>query len=239
LAQHLESIKEAASEAGSKPPEVRRERSRLISTAVNGEAAKGYDLVLVGASGQKRGIRGQKLEDLVAGAPCHVAIVKSRGEPGPFRRLLVPVDGGFPSRVAMEFAVRYAEGAGPAAEVTFAIVMERTMHSEPPLAELDTVPTRARRKSIIVGIGALTEPGGLDKLSPVFKATKVRSRVVAVDGGSGGGVLEHAGSGTHDLLVLGAEHRAIHHRLFFGYDNERLVEASPIPVVLLVPKVPA
>jgi len=39
------------------------------------------------------------------------------------------------------------------------------------------------------------------------------------------------------MVVLGAEHRAIHYRLFFGYDNEKLVEDSQITVVLIVPKV--
>ena len=41
------------------------------------------------------------------------------------------------------------------------------------------------------------------------------------------------------LVVLGAENRAIHYRLFFGYDNEKLVEESRITVVLIVPKVQA
>jgi hypothetical protein len=168
-----------------------------------------------------------------------VAIIKQRGaSSGPFKRLLVPVDGSFLSRVGIEFAIRYAEGAGPDAEVTFAIIAETMGEDEPRLGAIDTAPTvRAQRKSIILGIGSLAQEGGLDKLSPVFKATKVKTRLLAVDGGMGGSVLAHAQSGAHDLLVLGAEHRAIHHRLFFGYDNERLVEESTTSVVLLVPKV--
>jgi hypothetical protein len=39
------------------------------------------------------------------------------------------------------------------------------------------------------------------------------------------------------MVVLGAEHRALHHRLFFGYDNEKLVEEGRVTVVLVVPKV--
>jgi hypothetical protein len=51
--------------------------------------------------------------------------------------------------------------------------------------------------------------------------------------------LAEANSGKYDMVVLGAEHRAIHYRLFFGYDNEKLVEESRITVVLVVPKVRA
>jgi len=243
LQQHLDEIRSVASEASLKAPEVRKAQSRLVSTAVNSEAAKDYDLILTGASGTKRGIRGQKLEDLVSGAPCHVAIVKHRGaSSGPFKRLLVPVDGSYLSRVGIEFAIRYAEGAGPDAEVTFAIITEPAEEERrvrpSSLDMLDTPSTGSRRrKSIILGLGTLAQEGGLDKLSPVFKATKVKTRLIAVDGAAGGSVVEHARSGSYDLLVVGAEHRAIHHRLFFGYEKERLVEESLISVVLLVPKV--
>jgi nucleotide-binding universal stress UspA family protein len=41
--------------------------------------------------------------------------------------------------------------------------------------------------------------------------------------------------GQYDLVVLGAENRAIQHRLFFGYDNERLIRATRVPVVVVVP----
>jgi hypothetical protein len=37
-------------------------------------------------------------------------------------------------------------------------------------------------------------------------------------------------------MVLGAENRAIHYRLFFGYENEKVVEESNVTVVLVVPK---
>ena len=46
-------------------------------------------------------------------------------------------------------------------------------------------------------------------------------------------ILSEANSGKYDMIVLGAEHRAIHYRLFFGYDNEKLVEESRITVVLV------
>ena len=46
-----------------------------------------------------------------------------------------------------------------------------------------------------------------------------------------------AQTGNYDLVVLGAENRAIQHRLFFGYDNERLIRAAEVPVIVVVPNV--
>ena len=42
-------------------------------------------------------------------------------------------------------------------------------------------------------------------------------------------------TGGYDLIVVGAENRAIQHRLFFGYENERLIRGTLIPVVVVVP----
>jgi len=244
LDHHLDEIKHIAVSAGLLAPEVKRETSRNVAASIQTEATRDYDIVLTGASEEKRGIRGQKLESLVSKAPCHIAIVKHRGAvTGAFRSLLVPVDGSFLSRVAIEFAVRYAEGAGPGTEVTFAIATEDaaaspSQSSLPSAASLESAPTiRARQQSMILGVGSLADKGGLEKLSPVFKATKVKTNIVVTDGAAGGSILGRASSGDYDLLVLGAEHRAIHNRLFFGYEKERLLEECTITVALLVPKV--
>jgi Kef-type K+ transport system membrane component KefB/nucleotide-binding universal stress UspA family protein len=242
LAQHIDTIKAGAKEVGAKEPEVRREAARDVSEAINAAASKGYDIILTGASGDKHAIRGKKLEELVMGAPCHVAIVKNRGEARVFRRLLVPVDGSFSSRAGVEFAVRYAEGAGPETEVTFAIPTEQEPLQEKFQTGMhDTTPlllVRKPRDSLLLNVGTLAQ-GGLDKLSPVFKATKVRTHLVTTGRESGDSVARRVLTGRYDLLVMGVESRAIHHRLFFGYENERLVEECPIPVVIVVAKVAA
>src|SRR6185503_19973089 len=103
--------------AGVPAPEVRRQTSRDVVRTIGNESAKGYDLMLVGASEQRRGIREEKLEKLIAEAPCHVAIDKQKGSNGAIgQRLLVPIDDSFFSRVAVEFAIRYAEGASEGSE---------------------------------------------------------------------------------------------------------------------------
>jgi Kef-type K+ transport system membrane component KefB/nucleotide-binding universal stress UspA family protein len=255
LAQHLEKVRAMASVAGVPAPEVRKQTSRDVVRAIENESSKGYDVMLVGASESRRGVRGEKLEKLVAEAPCHVAIVKHRGGPnGAFgRRLLVPIDGSFFSRVAVEFAIRYAEGVGEGSEVTIAVVTERgggsirpespNLRAAPITGRNMTAVAPGRSNSVMLMMDSLAQDGGLEKLSPVFKATKIRTRVIVRQPTETGPdrlpILSEANSGKYDMVVLGAEHRAIHYRLFFGYDNERLVEESRITVVLVVPKVRA
>jgi adenosyl cobinamide kinase/adenosyl cobinamide phosphate guanylyltransferase/cobalamin synthase len=48
-------------------------------------------------------------------------------------------------------------------------------------------------------------------------------------------IAEEVDRGHYDLVVVGAENRAIQHRLFFGYENERLIRGTRIPVVVVVP----
>jgi Kef-type K+ transport system membrane component KefB/nucleotide-binding universal stress UspA family protein len=258
IAQHLDKVRAMASAAGVPSPDVRKQTSRDVVRTIGNECAKGYDLMLVGASEQRRGIRGEKLEKLIAEAPCHVAIVKHKGQNGASgafgRRLLVPIDGSFFSRVALEFAVRYAEGAGEGSEVTMALVTERAagkrgQSSIPPPAHVPitgrsvTAAAPGRANSVMLMVDSLAQDGGLEKLSPVFKATKVKTRVIVRQPSEAGPdrlpILSEVNSGKYDMVVLGAEHRAIHYRLFFGYDNEKLVEESRVTVVLVVPKVRA
>jgi nucleotide-binding universal stress UspA family protein len=251
IGQHLDALRKLAISIKTAEPEVRRQSNRDVVETIQQESSKGYDLVMVGASEAKRGMRGEKLEKLVAEAPCHVAIVKKRGATdGPFSKILVPVDGSFFSRVAVEFAIRYAEGVGDSAEVTLAIetdgeptfgpspssALSPVGHSTP--APAPTAPGRSN--SLLLMAGELSKDGGLEKLSPIFKATKVKTRVVVKGPADRTSdrlpILDEANAGSYDLMVLGAENRAIHYRLFFGYQNEKVVEESKMTVVLVVPK---
>ena len=233
LAQHLDKIKAMATADGTHAPVTSQRVARDVAGIIKDEATKGYDMIFVGASAARRGVRGEMLEKLVDNSPCHVAIVKHRGyNDQPPKKILVPIDGSFVSRAAIEFAVRYAEGAGDAAEVTVVYVAENRADERPTAAAGDGFDSALR------AMIALSKEGGLEKLSPVFKTTKVKTTVLVKDPDSRTPpVLAEAASGKYDLIVLGAENRAIHHRLFFGYDNERLVEESGISVVLVVPRV--
>src|SRR5262249_11382058 len=149
---------------------------RDVAGVIKDEGSKGYDLIFVGASASRRGVRGEMLEKLVDGAPCHVAIVKHRGidDQAP-RRILVPVDGSFVSRAGIEFAVRYAEGVGNGAEVTVVYVAENRADERATTQGADGFDSALR------AMIALSKGGGLEKLSPVFKTTKVKTTVLVKD----------------------------------------------------------
>ncbi len=244
VAAQLDEIRRHALEARMEAPETRRVSKRDVPDAINGEAAKGYNLILIGASDTRSGVHGEKLERLVAEAPCHVVIVKNVSDaPGPYQHLLVPVDGAFYSRTALEFAIRYAEGVGNGADVTIALITEAESSGPsmaPLIASRNTPAAQAgsRATSVMLMVEALAKEGGLEKLSPVFKATKVKTHVI-VRKATGGGhpLLSETRSGRYDLIVLGAERRAIHYRLFFGYETERLLEQCPVTTALVVPRI--
>ena len=70
----------------------------------------------------------------------------------------------------------------------------------------------------------------------VFRASQIKPSVIhlAFEPGSNA-VAQAVEKGRYDLVVLGAENRAVQHRLFFGYENERLIRATRVPVVVVVP----
>jgi hypothetical protein len=46
-----------------------------------------------------------------------------------------------------------------------------------------------------------------------------------------------AATGDFDLVVIGAEHRAIKARPFFGHDNERLLAHTDVATVIVMPNI--
>jgi nucleotide-binding universal stress UspA family protein len=76
----------------------------------------------------------------------------------------------------------------------------------------------------------------LQRISIAFRASDVKPNILhlAFDPRSSA-IADEVDRGHYDLIVLGAENRAIQHRLFFGYENERLIRGARIPVVVVVP----
>jgi nucleotide-binding universal stress UspA family protein len=228
--QDLAALKNLA--PGSLAPEVKRVLAPQVATGICEEATtRSTDIILLGSNRQGGDIGGALIEEVVAHAPCHVAVMRAL-EPRPvYQRIFVPVDGGVASRLAVEFAHRYAENVG--AELTLAMLTEQRPQAiayadisgvRPPLGSGDPMPDPAKEE--------------LERISIVFRASTVKPNVItlAYDPLSSA-VTREAQTGRYDLVVLGAENRAIQHRLFFGYDNERLIRATKVPVIVVVPNV--
>jgi nucleotide-binding universal stress UspA family protein len=212
--------------ANGKPPELAQISGATIARAICDEARRGYDLVVLG-SGEGTSIGGAIVEEVVSSAPCHVAIMRAPAgaAAATYRNILVPVDGSVASRVAVELALRYAEGSG--ADLSLALLTERR--------------PQAAVYSDVSGTHVPVEAQGaseheLERISVVFRASTLKPSILhmAYDPRSSS-IAEALEKGTYDLVVLGAENRAIQHRLFFGYENERLIRASRVPVLVVVP----
>lgn len=212
--------------AGDHAPQVARARGPAVGRIIC-EQARGSDLIVVG-SGEGPSIGGPVVEQVVADAPCHVAILKAGpGGPTQYRRLLIPVDGGIGSRVAVELALRYAENTG--AELMLAVMTERRPQAA---AYADISGTHPAAEAPASGEEELA------RISVVFRASAVKPNVMhlAYDPRNSP-VAQAVEKGNYDLVVLGTENRAVQHRLFFGYENERLIRAARVPVVVVVPNV--
>jgi nucleotide-binding universal stress UspA family protein len=219
----MESLRQLAN---GKQPELGQVSGEGVARAICDEAKRGYDLIAIG-SGDGPSIGGPIVEEVVASAPCHVAIMKAPAGTAAttYKSILVPVDGGVASRMAVELALRYAEASG--ADLDLAVLTERR--------------PQTAAYSDLSGMHLPVEASGtseaeLERISVVFRASKLKPSILhlAYDPRSSA-VAQAIERGTYDLVVLGAENRAIQHRLFFGYENERLIRAARVPVVVVVP----
>ena len=221
--QHLSLLKEQGT--ARLAPEIKKVLAGDVSRAICDEASTcGADLIMLGSSRQDD-IGGALIEEIVEHAPCHVAIMRGSASRAKHQRIFVPVDGSVAARLAVEFALRYAENIG--AELTLAIITERRPQA---IAYADTSGARP-------GSDTATD-ADLERVSVVFRASALKPHIVrlAYDPLSSA-VTTEARTGHYDLVVLGAENRAIQHRLFFGYDAERLIRATRVHVIVVVPNV--
>jgi Kef-type K+ transport system membrane component KefB/nucleotide-binding universal stress UspA family protein len=223
VSQHLEGLKALA---GARPLEVRQRSAPTVPRAICEEARRGHDLIVIG-SGEGPSVGGAVVEEVVSQAPCHVAIMKTprQAPPSAFRNILVPVDGSVASRTAVELALRYAESAGAA--LSLAVLTERRPQAA---GYTDMSGTHATAEI------RTTSDEELERISVVFRASTLKPTILhlAYDPRSSA-IAQALEKGQYDLVVLGAENRAIQHRLFFGYENERLIRATRVPVVVVVP----
>jgi Kef-type K+ transport system membrane component KefB/nucleotide-binding universal stress UspA family protein len=210
--------------AGDKAPEIAQARGLAIAPTICEEAARGCDLIIIG-SGEGPSVGGPVVEQVVGAAPCHVAILKTPAFASEYQKLLVPVDGSIGSRLAVELAIRYAETTG--AELTLAVLTERRPQAA---AYADMSGTHVLEESPATGDEELA------RISVVFRASAVKPSIIhlAFDPRSSP-VAQEVEKGRYDLVVLGTENRAVQHRLFFGYENERLIRAARVPVLVVVP----
>jgi len=230
LQEHLDLIKAYADEKQARV-DVRRSAEHDAAAYICREAAQGgFDLILVGA-GIKNPLRSAVTTGLLDGAPCTVGIVRGRGSIEDCKRILVATNGSFFSRAALEVAILYAEKIG--ATVTVLCTMEDERVSDGAELEHET-------SALEEGFRRMMATTLLTQLSPLLMKTTVRVNVIVSDGENPTPhVIAEARAGLYQMLVVGAENRAVQHRLSVGYDVEKIVNEASCTVMVVVPKISA
>jgi Kef-type K+ transport system membrane component KefB len=190
--------------------------------AILDEAAKGYDLLAMGAPVLGAGssyLFGSLVDELVRLAPCPSLVFTARIPRWPPRTIMVPTGGSEPAAraAALAFAL-----AGEETEVLLYHVIDPELATEMSAARVGSV---AVRMEIAEGIvNELKEKGaGLG----VQVATEVTMGGSTVDN-----LVERARDEV-DLIVLGTGVRAGSPRLFLGPKVERLLSEAPCSVIVL------
>jgi Kef-type K+ transport system membrane component KefB/nucleotide-binding universal stress UspA family protein len=228
LQEHLDLIKAYADEKQARV-DVRRSAEPEPAAYICREAAQGgFDIILVGA-GIKNPLRSAVTTGLLDGSPCAVGIVRGRGSIEDCKRILVATNGSYFSRAALEVAILYAEKVG--ASVTVLYTMEPERAADQAVDQGTAIEDGFRR---MIATTLLTQ------LSPMLTRTQAKVNVIVREAENATPqVLAEARAGLYQMLVVGAENRAVQHRLSVGYDVEKIVNEAPCTVMVVVPKISA
>jgi Kef-type K+ transport system membrane component KefB/nucleotide-binding universal stress UspA family protein len=191
------------------------------------EARRGYDLVLLGASGYRHPLGGAYIEEMLAAAPTHLAIIKARGEQLKYKHLLVPTNGEGDTQLAIEFAAMYAEDAG--ARMTL-------FHTIPPPEH----PRRLFRRSY-TPLDENTLKMMADTLVWELRPRRAKSELqidarVAEEERPIHALLREAQRGSYDLLIISAPLRTIRPPYLLDPATEQIVNEAPCTVIVITPQ---
>jgi nucleotide-binding universal stress UspA family protein len=156
-----------------------------------------------------------------------MGILRAEGALPQMKRILVATNGSYFSGAAVEMALRYAENVDGHVTVLYWMEAEQATneYSAPP-----TLFEQNFRRMMATTV--------LLSMTPLLGTTTARvSVVVAESEQPTPPVIAEVQGGLYDLLVVGAENRAVLHRLSVGYDCDRIVDEAPCTVLVVVPKV--
>lgn len=201
----------------------RRKTADPVAAIVD-ESRLGYDLLVLGASGDSSdgGLVSTIVDRVLASVPIPTIVVRLPGVTAPFppRRILVPVTASRSSRAAEELAYSLAREIGGSA------VALHVVTSDPGnglwLADRSL---RDSMQTAIELVGASRAFGarlGADVDTSVKVSSQAEKEIVDV-----------ANSDGVDLLVLGAANRPLTERPFFGHRVRTIIENARIPVAIV------
>jgi len=190
--------------------------------AILDEAAKGYDLLAMGAPVPDAGsshLFGSLVNEVVRLAPCPSLVFTARSPRWPPRTILVPIGGSEPASraAALAFSV-----AADQTEVLLYHVVDPELATEVPTGRAGSAATRLK-----AGEGMVNELKEVGLRLGAKVATEVSMEGTTVD------TLVNRARDNVDLIILGTRVRAGSSRLSLGPKVERLVTESPCSVIVL------
>jgi nucleotide-binding universal stress UspA family protein len=192
------------------------------SKAIVTEAAKGYDLLVLGAPesiGESEHVFSSVVDEVVRLAPCPSLVFRAGHGQWPPRRIMVPTSGSATGRRAAELAFALAGEDGDV--LAFHVVDAAsttgmgTGRSSSPAVRLEI------GQEVVEDLRLLGETFGVNVATEVMIWNETTS-----------GIVERAGRDI-DLIVVGTSLRAGSRRLYLGAKVERLLAESPCPVIIL------
>lgn len=191
--------------------------------AILDEAAKGYDLVAMGAPVPGAGssyLFGSLVDEVVRLASCPSLVFTARSPRWPPRTILVPTGESEPASraAALAFAL-----AGEETQVLLYHVVDPELATETSAARVGS----GRAVRMEMGEGIVNELREEGMRLGVNVATEVTMGETTVDN------LVDRARGDIDLIVLGTRVRAGSSRLYLGPKVERLVAEAPCSVIVL------
>ena len=192
------------------------------SKAIVTEAAKGYDLLVLGAPeriGKTEHVFSSVVDEVVRLAPCPSLVFRAGRGQWPPRRIMVPTGGTATARRAAELAFALAHDGGDV--LAFHVVDAAsttgmaTGRSSSPAVRLEI------GQEVVDDLRQLGETFGVNVVTEVMIWNETTS-----------GIIDRAGNDI-DLIVVGTSVRAGSQRLYLGPKVERLLAEAPCPVIIL------
>jgi Kef-type K+ transport system membrane component KefB len=189
------------------------------------EAAKGYDLMVLGASqdSNSRVLFNPMVDYLLRVSPCPTMVVRSSGELGDWEpsRILVPTNGSQPGKIAAEMGIALAQGEKD--KLTVMNVVVRTTQA----SALDVDGNLFQRQ-----LGSARQM--VDELKTLaIKHGVSADAEVKVGRDPESVILDVAKKDSIDLIILGTDLRIGTQRLFLGPKVERILNHAACPVVVI------
>jgi Kef-type K+ transport system membrane component KefB/nucleotide-binding universal stress UspA family protein len=201
---------------------------KSVRETILDEARMGYDFLFLGASQHVHPVYNPLISGIVSANPCQIVIVRGphAGEavPVPFRRILVPTNGGRHADAAYEFAADYGWRVDASVTLLFFV---QSLEQNPLLPSLGTDQAEMRAHQSMLENLRGRFPGKLHRQRTEIRVVEGNSLVSAIE--------DEVRTGEYDLVMIGAENRSVVERIYFGPAVESCLERLDCTVAVVVP----